>query len=326
MLNTNNTLKSRRYSIGFSLVGSLITILFFAFINFSTGVSFPWFIFPAYAVLWWPLMTIFIGKRSMKMFSLIGSFVTIALLVMINYLTSWNYPWFLFPSFAILWWPIAALFGFKRNKVFSIIGSIVLITFFILTNYVTSPSEIWFYYPIFVIIWWPLSVFFSGPSTIKVYSVLGALIIISFLTLENMIKSPYCPWALLTYFPVLMWPVGVLLGRRLGKLSIALLGCFFGIIYYTVLNIYVFEGFPWAIFPAYALLWWPLAIAFAKRGRHLVFSVSGALLSAALFIAVNIITTPHNIWAVYPIFALIWWPLSIYYFVYSNQKVNSIKN
>jgi hypothetical protein len=138
-------------------------------------------------------------------------------------------------------------------------------------------------------------------------------------------ESPFCPWALLTYFPVLMWPVGVLLKRRLGKLNIALIGCLVGIAYYAVMNIYVFKGFPWAVFPAYALLWWPLSIAFAKRGRMLIFSVCGTLLSIALFIAVNLFTTPHHIWAVYPVFAIIWWPLSIYYFVHLRQKADTVK-
>ncbi|MFA9464853.1 MAG: hypothetical protein ACERKN_11255 [Velocimicrobium sp.] len=273
MIKTNNQMKNRRYLTGFSLAGSLIIILFFAFINFSTGVRFPWFIFPAYMVLWWPIITIFVGKHSMKMLSLVGSLVTIALLVVINYLTSWSYPWFLYPSFAILWWP--------------------------------------------------LSVLFANSSTIKGYSVLGALINVSFFTIINITNSPDCPWALLTYFPVLMWPVGVLLGRRLGKLSIASIICFFGIIYYVVLNIFVFKGFPWAIFPAYALLWWPLAIAFAKRGCSLIFSVIGTLMTAALFITVNIFASPHSIWAVYPIFVILWWPLSIYYFVYPYRKSGS---
>lgn len=324
MTSTNNSVNSRHYSIGFSLAGSLIIIMFLAFINFSTEVSFPWFIFPAYAVLWWPITTIFIGKHSMKMLSLIGSLATIALLVIINYLTSWNYPWFLFPSFAILWWPFAALFGIKRSKALSVIGSLVIITFSIITNYITTPSVIWFYYPAFVVLWWPLSLFFSGPRTIKLYSVLGSMITIAFLSIENVIKTPNCPWALLTYFPVLMWPVGVLLGKRLGKLSTALTTVIAAIIYYTVLNMYVFKGFPWVIFPIYALLWWPLSIAFAKRGRLLIFSVIGSLMTAALFIIVNLITTPNNIWAVYPIFAITWWPLSIYYFVHQHHKADAV--
>ena len=319
MTKSNNIPSSRRYFVGFSVAGSLITILFLAFINFSTGVRFPWFLFPSYAVIWWPILTICIGRHSMKMLSMVGSLITIALLVCINYLTSWNYPWFLFPSFAILWWPVTMFFGSRQSKVFSIVGSGVLIAFFMVTNYVTSPSVVWFYYPLFAVIWWPLSVFFAGPRTIKAFSVLGALIMIAFITLENSMKSPDCPWALLTYFPVLMWPASVLLGKRLGKLNTALAVSFSGIIYYTVLNIYVFKGFPWMIFPAYVLLWWPLAIAFAKRGQLLCFSILGSLLSAALFIATNLFATPHSIWAVYPIFVFLWWPLSVYYFVYRRK-------
>jgi hypothetical protein len=122
-----------------------------------------------------------------------------------------------------------------------------------------------------------------------------------------------------------MWPVGVLFGRRLGKLGTAMIICIVGIGYYTLLNMYVFKGFPWAVFPAYVFLWWPLAIDYVKRRSLLIFSVIGSLWSAALFIAVNLFTTPTKIWAVYPIFTLIWWPLSIYYFVYLKQKVDFVK-
>ncbi len=146
----------RRVLIGFSAVGSLITILFFAFINYSTGARFPWFIFPAYAVLWWPILTICIGRHSLKILSLIGSLTTIVLLLITNYITSWHYPWFLFPSFAILWWPIAMFFGSKNSRLFSVAGFITLTVFFAVTNLVTSPSVRWFYYPVFAALWWPL--------------------------------------------------------------------------------------------------------------------------------------------------------------------------
>lgn len=323
MNNVNRPAKDRRYLIGFSVAGSLISILFFAFINFSTGSSFPWFVFPAYAVLWWPLGTVFAGRHSMKVFSLIGSSMTIALLVFINYLTSWGYPWFLFPSFAILWWPLALFLGTRHSKSFSIVGSIVIIACLLLTNYITSPSVIWFYYPAFAVIWWPLSVLLGGQHTVKIYSIVGALLLTAFFTLENLLKSSFCPWALLTYFPILMWPLATLLGRRLGKLPIALFGSLAGILYYTILNVVVFPGFPWAIFPAYVLLWWPLAIAFSKRKHSMLFSVTGTLLSAALFITVNAVSSPNTIWAVYPIFALLWWPLSTYYFVQKRDTESS---
>jgi len=273
MPEAKNNPNGRRYLIGFSIVGCLLLILFFAFINFTTGTHFPWFIFPSFAVLWWPLITIFHDRRSINILALIGSVVIIASLT--------------------------------------------------ITNLIVTPSNIWFHYIIFAVIWWPLSKFFTKPGAVKGYSVAGAAVTIIFLTLTNYLESPAYLWAPLTYFPVLMWPAGTLLGNRLGKLSTAVCGCLTGILYYVAMNILLFPGFPWAIFPVYALLWWPLAIAFTRRRHFLLFSVTGTFISAVFFIAVNIITTPHSIWAVYPIFALAWWPISMYYFSYRRQKINA---
>lgn len=321
-METNRIKKDRRYTIGFSLIGSLIIILFFVFINYTTGSRFPWSVFPAYAVIWWPIAVIFSGKHSAKMLSLVGSLLSIALFFTVNYLTSWDYPWFLFPSFAVLWWPFAVFWGNKHYKVFSIIGCVSLIAFFVAINLITSPYTMWFHLPSFAVIWWPLSVFFAGPKTNKAYSLIGSLLIIVFLALENMMTSFEHPWTLLAIFPVLMWPAAMLLGKRLGKLAVSLICCSIGIVYYAILNILVFKGFPWAIFPAYALIWWPLAVAFAKRGKALIFSLSAFILSCALFIAVNIAASPHTIWAVYPIFVFAWWPLSVYFFVYRRRLLN----
>ena len=320
----------RRYLVGFSVVGSLLTILFFAFVNFTTNAHFPWFLFPSYAVLWWPVLTIFVGGRSsgrqstllsFKLLSLVGSLVTIAMLFALNYLTWWGYPWFLYPAFAVIWWPIAMLFGARHRKSLSIVGSVTIIAFFVVMNLMNPHYGVWFYYPAFVVVWWPLSVFLGGSHTIKPYSVIGAVILLSFVTLENVLHAPFCPWALFTYYPILMWPTAVLLGRRLGHLRTAVLCSVIGITYYVVLNLLVFRGFPWAIFPAYALLWWPLAIAFAKKERILSFSFIGFVFNALFFIVVNTVTSPGCIWAVYPIFALAWWPLSIYFFGFRRKQL-----
>lgn len=256
-------------ALAFSIVASLLIIGFLAYVNFSTGSRFPWFVFPAVAVIWWPLGIFFAGRQSLKVFSLIGSLVIIALLVSTNYLTSWDYPWFIYPSFAV--------------------------------------------------IWWPMSVFMVRPRSTRVYAVLGAMVILVFLAADNMLNCPSCPWTLLTVFPIVLWPLCAFLGKRARGLGAALPLSAAGIAYYIVLNRFVFPGFPWAIFPAYALLWWPLTSAFAGRGRAMLLSLSGTLLSAALFITLNAITTPHVIWAVYPIFLLVWWPLSVYYFVFKPR-------
>ena len=321
MSESNRHSRDRRYTIGFSIAGSLLIILLMVFINFTTSPRFPWFIFPTYAVLWWPMGVIFSKRNSAKVLSLVGSFLTIAVLFITNYLTSWGYPWFIFPSAAILWWPLGVFFGAKNTKLFSIISSVVLITFFVVTNLLTTPTILWCHYPVFALIWWPLSVYFADSKRMKLYSVVGSLMLLAFLAFDNILKTPACPWILFTLYPILMWPVATLLQKRLGRMNITLIASSIGILYYTALNVLVFKGFPWAIYPVYAILWWPLAIAFASRGKALTFSLAGSLLTAALFVTTNWITSPNTIWAVYPIFAIAWWPLAVYFFIYRRRQI-----
>jgi hypothetical protein len=118
-----------------------------------------------------------------------------------------------------------------------------------------------------------------------------------------------------------MWPAAMFLKKRLGRLNVTLIASIIGILYYIALNLFVFKGFPWAIYPIYAILWWPLAIAFAKPGRALSFSLAGTFITTALFVITNWITSPHTIWAIYPIFAIAWWPLAVYYFVYRRKQI-----
>ncbi|MGX6444522.1 permease prefix domain 1-containing protein [Neobacillus sp. K501] len=46
---------------------------------------------------------------------------------------------------------------------------------------------------------------------------------------------------------------------------------------------------------------------------NLSFSVWGSLLIIALFIFINFYYTPRTIWFVYPTFAVLWWPLAMYF-------------
>lgn len=46
---------------------------------------------------------------------------------------------------------------------------------------------------------------------------------------------------------------------------------------------------------------------------NLSFSIWGSLLIIALFIFINFYYTPRTIWFVYPTFAVLWWPLAMYF-------------
>jgi hypothetical protein len=307
------------HALEFSIAAGLLMIFLFVFINLSTSPGFPWFIYPTFAVIWWPLSIICVRRRAMKTFSLIGSLIIIALFILTNYFTSREYLWCIYPSFAVIWWPLAMFFHEKHGKALSIIGSLFIIAFSVISNYILSPSYIWFYYPTFAVIWWPLSIFFARPCNMKVFSVLGALFILALLTIDNHINTPACPWVLFALVPILIWPICAFLGKRARGLAAALVISTLSIAYYVLLNLFVFTGFPWAIFPAYAILWWPLSVAFKCRRYAMQFSAAGSVLSAVLFITINVIASPHVVWAVYPIFLIVWWPLSIYYFVYKPR-------
>ncbi|MBS4190616.1 hypothetical protein KHA94_10520 [Bacillus sp. FJAT-49705] len=46
---------------------------------------------------------------------------------------------------------------------------------------------------------------------------------------------------------------------------------------------------------------------------NLMYSIWGSVLIIALFLFINVYYTPDNIWFVYPTFAILWWPLTMYF-------------
>ena len=55
--------KITKLNLGYSIWGSLLIISLFIFINFYYSPSVIWFVYPTFAVLWWPLTMYFNWKR-----------------------------------------------------------------------------------------------------------------------------------------------------------------------------------------------------------------------------------------------------------------------
>ncbi|MCD9021067.1 hypothetical protein K7P76_04465 [Cohnella sp. NL03-T5] len=185
--------------------------------------------------------------------------------------------------------------------------------FFIIVNYLTTPGTIWFIYPTLALIQWPISIYCFSRGKVKEYSLVTSLLLILYLNWENQMHSPEHLWFLYPAFAIIWWPILMFAGHYARTLSMALIGSLGVIVSYGLLNALVSPQFPWAIFPAYAVLWWPLAIYFSSKKKWFNFSVWAAIMSAVFFITANTITTT-DIWAIYPIFALTWWPLSMHYY------------
>ncbi|MBC1778589.1 permease prefix domain 1-containing protein [Listeria booriae] len=52
---------------------------------------------------------------------------------------------------------------------------------------------------------------------------------------------------------------------------------------------------------------------------NLGFSIWGSALLIILFIVVNLMYSPDVLWCIFPIFAVLWWPLSMFYFWYRRK-------
>lgn len=85
------------------------------------------------------------------------------------------------------------------------------------------------------------------------------------------------------------------------------------------INLYYSPRSIWFVYPVFAVVWWPMSMYFhwlnKKTGGSMAFpySVASFVLTTMLFLFVNFYYTPHTIWFVYPVFALIWWPIVAFF-------------
>lgn len=152
------------------------------------------------------------------------------------------------------------------------------------------------------------------------FSMASSLLIITFFITVNYLNSPIHPWFLYASFPVLWWPISLFAGKKAKTVSFSIISCITIILYYAVLNFILCPQYPWVIYLIYAIIWWPISLYFSQEKKFLGLSVAGSLITIIFFIIVNKISTPNTIWAVYPIFAVLWWPLGVFY----SKKIKEI--
>jgi hypothetical protein len=208
----------------------------------------------------------------------------------------------------------------KKNHIgFATFGSLMTILFLYVVNRITSPEYLWFIYPMFLLLLWPITLLLVTRGKHKLYAIICSLMIISLFLVNNFYFSDNShPWFLYPSYFILWWPITLFVGKRSKTLTFAVLASVSTILYYSLLNFALSPQYPWAIYPTFLVLWWPISLYFARKKNYFGFSLAGSSLTALFFIVVNVVSTPEYIWAVYPIFLIFWWPLSMYY--YSERK------
>jgi hypothetical protein len=88
---------------------------------------------------------------------------------------------------------------------------------------------------------------------------------------------------------------------------------------FVFINLYYTPQTIWFVYPVFAVIWWPMSVFFhwlhLKNGNSMAFpySVASFALITALILFINFYYTPHIIWFVYPVFAIVWWPLAMFF-------------
>ena len=176
----------KKNTLPFAIIGAALTIAFFFVVNRTTSWAHPWFIYPSFLVLWWPLSVWAHKNKGKHLLAIFGALLVAAFFVLVNAVTSPRFPWAMFPLFVVAWWPLAQiLLSKKQSMLFAILGSLWVVAFFVTLNLTASPHAIWFIFPAFAVLWWPFSLYFAHTCQWKLDSVIGAGFIALFFGLLN---------------------------------------------------------------------------------------------------------------------------------------------
>jgi hypothetical protein len=256
----------RRCPHTYAAVMSTLSIAFFAAVNIIYSPGALWAHYPAFAIVWWPLTMMFARSKKWFAYSVIAALLTIVFLAAVNVTTSAGFAWSVFPSLAILWWPLALGFKGKRKPLaFSLAGTVLIMATLLTVNLITSSGFMWSLFPSLGVLWWPLSLGFKGKRKPLAFSMAGTILIIATLLTVNLITSSGFMWSLFPSLGVLWWPAAVCC--RKSAVALSMTGSLLVIAMAVTINAITSPGFAWSIFVLFAVLWWPLSVGFSSMRK-----------------------------------------------------------
>lgn len=293
--------------IGYSAISAGLLL-----INILASPMVSWAFIPMLLLLWWPLGVYYAVKKNMKLFSVAGTLLNVVFFASLNLAYSPQYPWVLFIAGPMLWWPIAIFAGKKAtSQLFAWCSYFAIVAYYTLINIFIEPRHLFTVFIAYGLIWWPIGLHYRGNMSRKVLAILGAVTHIAFAALMNQILKPEYFWSIFVFAPLLWWPICEFAGQKAKTVSFAWLSYFALIGYYGCVNFFIETRHPFIVYLIFAFAWWPLGLAYSKHRKSWRFSLEGALLLTIFFAAVNWITTPTVLWAVYPVAAVWVWPIVI---------------
>lgn len=302
----------------FSVAGGLAVILTLLAINLVASPSFWWWVYPAFFTLWWPV-SVLLGKKAGTFAFALGSAAAASAFLAVMYFiqTPAAEPWFLYALPPLFWWPAGMLLKPRVNSLrMALIGVIVFAVYYTgLTALLHGVSSLLAVFLLAAGVW---LVYAMGVSKYRdsfgFAAVNAAVLVVYFFTVHRLVTPDAHAWYWYAFFPLLWWPVSAELKERAVKPAAVLACAALFLLYYGALNLFLSPGTPWILFltlPAAAAV---IGALCGEKKAWVALSVWMTFAGVAYFAAINLVYTPHALWAVYPAFALLWWPLSMLLF------------
>ena len=302
----------------FSVAGGLLAILTVLAINLAASPAFWWWVYPAFFVLWWPV-SVFLGKRATTMAFALGSSAAASLFLIIMYFiqTPNAEPWFLYALPPLFWWPACKLLRPRVSELrIALISVIVFAVYYAaLVALLHGISSILSLFLLIAGVWLVYAMGISKHRDSFGFAAINAALLIAYFLIVHTLVTPDAhPWYWYAFFPLLWWPVTTELKEKAVRPVPVVTGAVLALAYYGALNRFVSPDVPWILFLAFPAAAAVIGSVCRARKAWVALSIWMALAGIAYFAAINLVYTPHTVWAVYPAFALLWWPLSMLLF------------
>ena len=186
-----------------------------------------------------------------------------------------------------------------KNKIslsFAITGTLFIISFFIFINWFTSPGFPWSIFPIFVVLWWPLSVYCVTKKKLTLFSFIGTFLITLLLFLTDFITSKQIVWAYYVFYPILFWPIGIILKKYYRDIRLHTMALILILAYYVFINIFISSGYPWSLFIALEIILIISARYFWNKREEVWFWITGLTIFNSMLWGILLLTGIKYLW------------------------------
>jgi hypothetical protein len=141
----------------------------------------------------------------------------------------------------------------------------------------------------------------------------GSVMTILFLIIVNLITSFQHLWFIYPAFALLLSLLGILFIQNRKMTVFSILSSMLIMIFLFVQNYLYTPHYPWFLYTLAPLVLWPIFMLLRKRAKTMSTAVIGSTLIILYYALLNLLLSPGYPWSIYPIFVVLWWPLSLYH-------------